>query len=296
MSYQIEELVSDNNLCGEAPTWDYRNGQFYWLDGEASTVFQYDPATRQRTVISRDLPVSGIALNEDGGLVFAGFGGLHVWRSQGVYDTVVSTYEGQPLQFNDMIADSQGRVYAGTVYCGPNGVEQLGRLYLIAPGGQISVVDEGIEISNGLGFSLDNKTLYYSDSGARKVYKYDVDPASGALRNKRMFALLPAEEGIPDGLTVDSEGFVWLAQWYGSQVARYDPDGRVERRIAMPVKQTSSVCFGGRDLNELYITSAGNSWRSDLAPAGYDYEHNIGGSLYRVKQEIRGRREHLAKF
>jgi D-xylono/L-arabinono-1,4-lactonase len=296
MKYQIEEIVADNNLCGEAPTWDYRNNRLLWVDNEASTVCQYVPANGERTVISRDLQACGIAINEDRRLIFAGFGGLHVWQAQNIYDTVVANYEGGPLQFNDIIADAKGRIYGGTIYWGASGMEQYGRLYLIARGGEIAVVDEGIEVSNGLGFSTDDRILYYSDSTARKIYAYDVDQDSGELRNKRVFVNVPAEEGIPDGLTVDAQGFVWSAQWYGSQIVRYDPDGKVERQIVMPVKQVSSVMFGGKDLSELYVTSAGNSWRSDFAPPGYDFEGNIGGSLYRIKLDIQGRREHLAGF
>src|SRR5207253_6018006 len=124
---------------------------------------------------------------------------------------------------------------------------------------------------------------------------YGVQPDTGALSNRRVFVQVPADEGIPDGLTVDSEGYVWSAQWYGSQVVRYDPDGAVERRITMPVTQVSSVGFGGDDLTDLYITTAGESWPSPLAPTDYDFNApNIGGSLYRARLEIHGKPEHHA--
>src|SRR5207247_7061215 len=133
-------------------------------------------------------------------------------------------------------------------------------------------VEEGVELANGLGFSPDNRTLYFTDSAARKIYAYDVQPETGRLSNRRIFASVTADEGLPDGLTVDAEGFVWSAQWYGSQVVRYDPDGKVERRIAMPITQVSSVAFGGENLTDLYITSAGGSWASQLAPPGYNFD------------------------
>lgn len=297
MDYHIEEIAADENLCGEAPIWDYRNGRLLWVDNEASLVFQYMPATGEKSVISRDLPACGLAIQEDRRLLIGGSGGLHIWEAQNVYKTVVAEYQDEPIQINDMIAGSQGQIYAGTLYWGAQGMEKHGKLYLVAPGGGVSVVDDGIEVSNGLGFSPDNGILYYADSTARKIFAYNVDSRTGTLSRKRVFVKVPESEGIPDGLTVDAQGFIWTAQWYGSQIVRYDPEGKVERRIAMPAKQVSSVMFGGKDLNELYITSAGNSWRSDYAPAGYDFDSgNIGGSLYRIKLDIQGKREHLAKI
>ncbi len=298
MAYHVEEIVADNNLCGEAPLWDHRNGRLLWVDNEASVVFQYVPATSERTVLSRDLPVSGLAINEDRRLIFGGSAGLHVWEAQNLHEPIVThDTEGLPLQINDMIADPQGRIYAGTLYWGAQGMERLGKLYLIEKGGKVTPVDDGIEVSNGLGFSPDDRTLYYADSTARKIFAYDVDARTGGLSRKRLFVQVSRDEGIPDGLTVDAQGYVWCAHWYGSEIVRYDPDGKVERRIPMPAKQVSSVMFGGKDLNELYVTSAGNAWRSDYAPRGCDFESGItGGSLYRIKLDIQGRCEHLARF
>ncbi len=296
MTYSIEVVANDNNLCGEAPTWDFRNGRLLWVDNEGSLVYQLTPATGDKTVISRDLMVAGIALNRTG-LVFAGVTGLHVWQGQNDFKTIASEYEGVPFQFNDIIADVQGRVYGGTLYWGANGMERHGRLYVFHADGKVEPVDDGIECSNGLAFSLDNRTLYYTDSTARKIYRYDVNAATGKLTNKKVFVQVPGNEGIPDGMTVDAQGFIWSAQWYGSQVVRYDPEGKVERRIAMPVQQVSSVMFGGKDLNELYITSAANSWRGPYAPPGYNFDApNIGGALYRIKLDIQGRPEHVANL
>ena len=103
-------------------------------------------------------------------------------------------------------------------------------------------------------------------------------------------------EGLPDGLTVDAEGIIWSAQWYGSEVLRYDADGKVERRLRLPVQQVSSVMFGGPDLTDLYITSAGEAWPSQYAPPSFNPAGPMGGSLYRVRLEISGRREHRTHF
>ena len=297
MSLQIETVVSTYHRCGEAPIWDVAEGRLIWVDVESELIYQMTPPDTTPQVLYQGLAVSGLALNQDSGLVLTGRTGLHRWRSLAHCQTLAAEHEGETLIFNDNIADPAGRVYSGTLNWNDEGMETNGKLYLIHTDGSLSVVDDGIELSNGLGFSPDNATLYFADSAARKIYAYDVDPETGGLSNRRIFVRVPGHEGVPDGLTVDAQGFVWVAQWYGQQVVRYDPDGEVERQIAMPVKQVSSVCFGGPDMTDLYVTSAGDSWVSHLAPPGYDFKaSDIGGPLYRIRLDIQGKNEHLASI
>jgi D-xylonolactonase len=289
--------IDDNDRCGEAPVWDTRRGRLIWADIGASTVYEYRPGEAAKRVVSRGLAVSGIALNRDGRVVFAGASGLHVWSGPGDFRTLVTEHGGETLAFNDIVADAAGRIYAGTLYWDDNGMQRPGKLYLIDGGGAASVVEEGVELSNGLSFSPDNRTLYYVDSAPRVIYAYDVDARTGALSRKRVFARVPGDEGIPDGLTVDSQGFVWCAQWYGGQAVRYDPDGNIQRRVRLPVRQVASLNFGGADLTDLYITTAGENWPSPLAPPGYDYAAgNFGGGLFRLRLDVPGKPEHLAGF
>jgi D-xylonolactonase len=166
---------------------------------------------------------------------------------------------------------------------------KLGYLLRIDNRGEVSILDEGFHLSNGLAFSPDNRTLYFTDSIGRRIYAYDHDLATGNIRNRRVLVEVPRTEGIPDGLTVDAQGFLWSAQWYGSSIVRYDPDGKIERRIATPAKQTSCCAFGGRNLDDLYITSAARSEITPEVPVGYDPGVGyLGGSLYRVRAEVRG--------
>jgi D-xylonolactonase len=289
--------VDVNDRCGEGPVWDFTRQRLIWTDIEGQTVHQFTPRTGETVVLNRGLSVSGIGLNRTGELVFAGAGGLQLWCAEQGNRSIVREYENEVLPFNDLIVGPGGRVYAGTIYWGPNGMEKPGRLYLIERDDSVRVVDEGIELANGLGFSPDDRTLYFTDSAARTIYAYDVRSDTGELLNKRVFVSVPREEGIPDGLTVDNDGFVWSAQWYGAQVVRYDTDGAVERRIALPVRQVSSVTFGGEDLTDLYITTAGEPWSSQLAPPGYDYDTGpTGGPLFRVRLDVQGKPEHAAEF
>jgi D-xylonolactonase len=289
----VTEVVADQgDRCGEGPIWDPAGRRLLWTDIPGDVVYEHVPATGQTRAICRGVSVSSIALGRDGRLIFGGAGGVGVWSEQSGYRAIVSEHEGLPLAINDMIAGLSGGLYFGTVYWGAAGMERHGKLYFM-DGGVVRVVDEGIELANGLGFSADGKILYFADSAARRVYAYDVDHAGG-LSGKRVFAQFDRGDGIPDGLTVDDHGRVWCAMWYAGQIVRLDAHGRIERRIALPASQVSSLAFAGVRLDELYVTTAAEAWPSDLAPAGYRADAPQGGALYRVAGGVRGKPEYLA--
>jgi D-xylonolactonase len=157
------------------------------------------------------------------------------------------------------------------------------------------VLAEGVSISNGMGWSPDLKTFYYTDSTPKQVYAYDYSPRKHTISNKRVFVQLGDDLGVPDGMTVDAEGFVWSANWGGGCVIRFDPDGKEERRIEMPATQSSSVMFGGPDFTDIYVTSA-NAGTGEppgqFMPKGYDNSKHRGGELYVIRQdEVRGKPE-----
>ena len=293
----VEQIWDGNDRCGEAPLWDFRTKSLWWMDISVRRLFCLLPGNR--VVEFPDLPfsASGAALNGSRGLVLGGEEGLFLYQNPNNHERIADEEDGDKLSINDLIADSDGRIYAGTIHWGENGMEQPGRLYLFDQSGAPRVVDEGIQLANGLGFSPDDCTLYLADSAARLIYAYNVDSANGSLSNRRVFARIPPEDGVPDGLTVDSEGFVWCAMWYGSQVIRFDPDGTLERRIPLPVSQVSSVAFGGDDLSTLYITTAAEPWPSPLEPPGFDWNARPpGGGLYAYRTDVQGRAEHLARI
>jgi len=296
MNPLVQSIVEDNNLCGEGPIWDPQRNRLIWTDISSSKFFQWDNQSGERTVLGRGRNVSGIALHHSGSLVVAGATGLHIWHEPNDYKCILSEHEGESLYFNDILADPAGRVYAGTIYWGPKGMVKTGKLYLIDRDGSVQVVVDDVHMSNGLGLSLDAKILYYTDTALRRIYAFDIDKATGHLSNKRIFIEIPDDEGIPDGLTVDSAGFIWSAQWFGAQVVRYDPEGKVERRIKIPVAQISSVAFGGQDLTDLYVTSAADYAPSPLEPIGFNRQAPMGGSLYRIQLDIQGRLEYQAQL
>ena len=294
MKAELENLTG-NDLLGEGPLWDAAHSRLLWSDIKSMTIRQYSPASGERGVLSEGVMAFGQVLNRDGALIITTPAGLFYYRVGEEPVSLLGEYEGEALFLNDTIADSSGRIYAGTVFWGPDGLVKHGKLYLIDGAGSAQIVDSGSGMSNGLGFSPDDSTLYYTDSYTRRIYAFDVDSASGGLSNKRVLVQVPDDEGLPDGLTVDAEGHLWSAQWYGGQVVRYDPDGKVERRVPLPVRQVASLTFGGDALDELYITSASDPFVSALSPAGYDYDAgNHGGPLFRLRPGVQGRLEHLA--
>ena len=156
-------------------------------------------------------------------------------------------------------------------------------LYRLDADLSVHVMETGIGTSNGIGWSPDRRTMYYTDSPRQVIYAYDFDAESGGLSHRRAFMDSTGEWGFPDGLAVDSEGFVWSARWEGWKITRYDPQGQVEREIRLPVERVTSCAFGGPNLDELYITTA---WTS-LDDTGRA-QQPLAGDLFRLRVGIKG--------
>lgn len=292
-------LVNDGNLCGEAPVWDADKHLLYWVDCLSSKLFVYDWMAKRHQVMLDGFQVNGLALCDGGGFIFANSAGMWQWngRSHSVPQLIASEAEGIQLQLNDCIADPRGRMLAGTCFYSPYQNSQLGHLVRVDTDGRAAILDEGFRLANGMSFSPDGSMLYFADSVERTIYVYGYNAGEGRIGVKRLFAQLGAECGLPDGLTVDEEGFLWFAEWYGSCIKRYDPDGKLERTVAIPAKQTSSLIFGGPRLQNIFVTSAALSERMPEMPADYDAETGyFGGALFELDTEIRGRLDHKARL
>lgn len=288
-------VVDDGNPCGESPVWDATAGRLYWTD-TAGQFFSYDWRTRERATVLRDFVVNGAALNGGGGFTFINGNGVWQWDGTGTPDLIVSACGADVLQLNDCAADPEGRLVTGSCFYTADVSYQLGKLFVIDTDGTARVLDEGFHLANGIGWSPDTKTLYFADSIARTIYAYSYDAASGAVRDRRVLVQVDRSSGLPDGLTVDAEGFIWSAEWYGGCVSRYDPEGTLERKIAVPAKQTSSLAFGGPDLRDLFITSAAHSEPTPVMPPGYDPVNGyFGGALFHVNCGIQGRPEYRCR-
>jgi len=272
-----------NAILGEGPSWDPAQGVLYWVDIQRPAIFRWDPKYGQTGHWPMPKPVGCLSPASPGRLVFAdadGFGFLDL--ETGDISRIADPESDLPQnRFNDGKVDRAGRFWAGTLEnrC----VLPAGSLYRLNPDLSIQRLATGIICANGLGWSPDNRTMYFTDSMVRTIWAYEFDFATGDLGTRRVFAQLPDHDGVPDGLTVDSQGFVWSAIWDGWRLIRYAPDGTLDREIRMPVQRPSSCMFGGPDLKTLYITSACSElgWPSlkdgPLAGALFALETDVAG-------------------
>ncbi len=258
----------------EAPLWHPEEQRLYWTDIPTGRLFYYDWATGASEQIYSGEPVGGLTLQADGSLLlFKARGAIARWQA-GVETVLLPELPAErDSRFNDAIADPQGRVFAGTM---PT-PERLGRLYRFDPDGSYTVVLEGLQVSNGLGFRGDRRCLYHTDSPRREIYRFDYDEASGTLRQQQVLITTPPVAGVPDGLTVDAEGYLWSARWDGGHLFRYAPTGEEVLRIPLPARKVSSVTFGGPDYTDIFITTAGGDNRAvEGEGAGQVFHLNLG--------------------
>lgn len=272
------ELIADYQcVTGEGPLWHPTEQRVYWADIPQGRLFRYDPKTGQHEQCYSGDVVGGFTIQDDGALLlFMARGAVKIWRD-GQLETILEEIpDERTTRFNDVFADPEGRVFCGTM---PT-KERLGRLYRLDPDRKLTLLLEGIGTSNGMGLTLDRKQLYYTDSGAKKIYLFDYDRGSGAISNQRVFVDSGNEEGVPDGMTVDAEGYVWSARWDGYRLTRYAPDGSEDRRVRFPAKKVSSVIFGGPDYTDMYVTTAGGNDKAENGPGA--------GALFRLQLGIQG--------
>ena len=262
MSVKIECILECDNHLGEGPVWDVEEGRLYWLDCTGprfgkKAVWRMDPKSGE--VQSWDLPkdIGAMALRERGGHVAAmcdGFYFMHIDGDRIELELIQEVdAEIERTRLNDGKVDRRGRFFAG----GMDDLEELKNcgLWRLDPDLSVTKVDDGIMCTNGPCWSPDDTTFYLADTFVEEFWAYDYDITTGNVSNRRVFATTKDDEGVADGSTVDEEGYMWNAQLISGDLVRYAPDGTVERRIGMPVKNITSVMFGGDDLDVLYVTS-----------------------------------------
>jgi D-xylono/L-arabinono-1,4-lactonase len=295
----VEQVATTGDVVGESPLWDPEAGLLVWTDIESGRLSAYDPRSGTVEHIHWGLNVGAIVKNRRGGYVLFSWDGVFLWRrGETPCRFTPSTLDGHPMRFNEAIGEPNGGAFAGTYV----DEQTPGVLVRIDSRGSATIVAEGIGCANGMGFSPDLGTFYQTDSTRRTISAFDYDARTGRITNRRTLLVLDSADGVPDGLAVDRNGFIWSALWYAGSIIRIDPDGVEERRIRVPALQCASVAFGGRELEDLYITSASflQPGTSALDPIGYDWETYAnayrGGALFRMRPGILGREKYSADF
>lgn len=276
---KIEQLVDCNTTLGEGPLWDVEQQRIYWIDSFGNKVFR---ATAEGTEVETwDVPdkIGSMALRKDGkGAVIALRTGIHLldFASGEIESVVDPEADLESTRLNDGKVDKQGRFVVGSMDMKEEAPS--GSLYRLDTDFGCHRLLGEIMVSNGPCWSPDGNTFYFTDTWSEDIWAFDYDQDAGTLSNKRTLCSTRGQDGVPDGSTVDAEGYVWNAQVYGGYVVRYAPDGSVDRRIEMPVKKVTSVMFGGPDLDLLYVTSMAKPPLPHLPEDG-----PLGGSLFVIR-------------
>ncbi len=242
---------------GEGPVWDAKRNSIIWLDIIKGNIHEYNITNSVFNTTSVHQMIGSFALCEDGHFVAALQQGLYfINKFTGEQKLIAQPEIHLPQnRFNDGKCDPAGRFWAGTM--STKDEEGVGNVYMLDKKEQLSIMIEQVTISNGLAWSLDHKTLYYIDTPTYAIVAYDYDLVSGQINNKRVVINFEKSEGYPDGMTIDTEGMLWIAHWGGWQVSRWDPNtGQKLSHFKLPVEKVTSCTFGGENYTDLYITSA----------------------------------------
>jgi sugar lactone lactonase YvrE len=249
----LEVALRAGAQLGEGPTWDERSARLLWVDILAAEIHQFDPASGRDDVFATRQHVGAAKPRAGGGLVANLRDGVGLYDSDGGFRWLAElAVEG--CRGNDAAVDATGHLWAGTMRY--DEAAGGGRLYRVAPTGEVVTVLDRVAVSNGIGWSPDGRRMYYVDSPTCRVDVFDVDPGTGLVAGRRTFLDLAAAAGFPDGLAVDADGCVWVAFWDGGAVQRFTPEGRLDRRVEVPAARTTACAFGGPGLRDLYITTA----------------------------------------
>ena len=280
---QLETLAYGYGLI-EGPRVDERN-RLYFSDVPNGGVYRRSPDGVIETLIPRRRGVGGIALNAAGGIVCSGRSLIGWSETTRQSRDLFAEWEGRALRgLNDLTVDAQGSVFVGSLEFDALSTDKPipGNLFRVDPPGTATKLWEGIEVTNGMGFSPDARLLYHCDSTTKAVWAYDVT-ADRRVKDRRVFATLP--EGWPDGMAVDVEGGVWVAVVRYGEVVRFKANGTLERRIKMPASMVTSLAFGGADMMDLYVVTADNT--EDVSRKG---------TIFRMRVEVPGLAVPKARF
>jgi sugar lactone lactonase YvrE len=273
-------VIETGGRCrlGEGPYWSVRQQALFWVDILDRTLFRLRP--RDGSVVTWQMPqmIGWLIERAHADGFVAGMQRDFVYLSLEPM-TIAPIARPEPHtagnRLNDAKADARGCIWAGTVPLSADG--HTGSLYRLDPDGRVTCHDRGYLVTNGPAFSPDGRYLYHNDSGRGLVYRFEFD-GDGALRDRRVFLRFSPDEGKPDGMTVDSEGALWIALWGAARVSRYSADGHLERSVSLPASQVTSCVFGGAALDRMFVTSAAE---------GADGE-GMAGALFEIDPQVAG--------
>jgi sugar lactone lactonase YvrE len=254
---QVQCVLDAKAILGEGPSWDKERKVLYWVDILGKSFHVYNPADGTNQIIDVGQYVGAVVPRQSGGVILALQHGFYAYDFTAGALTELSDPEKHlpDNRFNDGKCDAAGRFWAGTMRIDDTGKEAA--LYCLEPDLTVRKVLTGVGTSNGIAWSPDNSKMYYIDSPTRLVMEYAFDLDTGSLRNPRVAVVLEPGTFMPDGMTIDEEGMLWVAEWGGYRVGRWNPaTGQRLESLEVPVSKVSSCIFAGENMDEMYITTA----------------------------------------
>lgn len=285
-SNAVRCVINKRDQLGETPLWCPRSNKIWWIDIERPKLQSFDERTGVHEVFPFDSTFLGsLALHHAGGFVVALDNGLHRFVPEtGMLEHIVDVEPAdRGTRLNDGRVDRQGRLWIGTMDAAIE--KPIGNFYRVDPDATVHWLFDDVVVTNSVATSPDGRTLYMSDTRRFKIWAFDVD-TDGGISNRRVFVDYTGQNGRPDGACVDSQGYLWNAVFAGHCVIRYTPAGDIDRVIELPVTNPTCVCFGGPDLETLYITTATKM----IAPERLAHEE-WAGALLAIDVGVKGMAE-----
>lgn len=281
---QAELVLDIGATLGEGPSWDEESRQLIWVDIDGCSVNRFDPVTGINETLDVGKRVGAAVRRKQGGLLLALDDGFYTFNPDS--GALVHLYDPEPgvtnNRLNDGKCDPYGRFWAGSMVL--KGRKESAALYRMDPDGSVHTMETGVTISNGLAFDPSQGLMYYIDSITRQITRYHYDGTTGNIRNKTVAFTVSDQPGVPDGMTIDDEGMLWVAFFNGGKVVRFDPQtGCVLEEVAVPASKVTSCAFGGTDFKDLYITTA----KADRYDSARDSEP-LSGGLFKVNLPVPG--------
>ena len=281
--YATVELPVKARL-GEGSIWNWKTSRLWWIDIESKQLNIYDPETGKNETINVGQWIGTAVPAQNGDAILALQDGIYRMDLATHRQTLICNPESglDNMRFNDGKCDPAGRLWVGSMSL--KYIKGAASLYRISMDGSYKKMIDSVTVSNGIVWTSDHKTMYYTDTPTRCIRAYDYNEATGKISNARIAVTIPSGLGAPDGMTIDAENKLWVAHWGGHMVGRWDPlTGRLMARVEVPALNVTSCAFGGPNLGILYITSSGQGMKKELAQ-----RYPEAGDLFKVNPGVHG--------
>ena len=284
---ELECIISEPARLAEGPIWVSSENKLIWVDIQGKKLHIWDSASKKDTAYEMGEMIGAAAPIKDGKVLVALERKISIFDPKDSTQTIVIDLgkEVEGTRLNDGKCDNRGRFWVGSMDLDEDSGIKRGKFYRLDRDGKITQLLDGVGISNGLDWSLNDDIMYYTDSPTAEISAFKFDAEKGEISDRRTVIKLEKDWGLPDGCTMDSEGKLWVACFSGSSVRRFDPaTGELLEVLKVPVKHVTSVCFGGEDHQTLFITTSRHKLSEEEAKA-----NPLAGCVFAVKTKVKGR-------